>query len=354
LDEHPAGLAPFAYEWDRLATHAGAAPYLRPGWAEAWWRAFGSGERKLYVLRREGRLAGALPMQRHGDTLVSAANYHSPGFGLLTEDENVTAALARVMFADRPTRLSLTSLDPSGDSLETCRQAAVDAGYRVVIRPYQRALYIDIERSWHEYESDLGRNLLRNLRRARRHLEGKGQVRMETVHGGVDVEALLREAFAVEASGWKGLGRTAIESDPRTRGFYTDIGLWAAARGMLRLSFLRLSGRPLAMYFALVDRGVCHLLKGGYDPAYRRHSPGTLLMHAVIRECFTAGLSRIEFHGDAEPYKFCWAAAVRERKRLEAFAPTAAGRLSRVAFSYGRPLKNRALGLLGAAPDAGA
>ena len=106
---------------------------------------------------------------------------------------------------------------------------------------------------------------------------------------------------------------------------------------MLRLFFLRVNGRPIAMVYALEDGDTCYLLKGGYDPAYRRHSPGTLLLHAVVSHCFAAGLSRIEFHGGAQPYKLLWTNSVHEQTRFEAFQPTSAGWLRWATLAYIRP-----------------
>lgn len=340
-------------EWDALAVHLRAAPYLYPGWAQAWWHAFGNGRLDVRTLRRGGRLVAVLPMVWNHGVLESAANYHTPGFGILAEDNEAALTLAREVFAESPTHLSITSLDPAEETISAWRRSADETGYRVVMRSYQRSLYIDLVGSWSHYESGLGRNLLRNLRRAHRHLEHEGKSTVEVVHGDRCSDGLLQEAFTVEASGWKGAGQTAIESDARTRAFYTDVARWGAAHGMLRLYFLRQGPRPIAMYFALAHQGTCHLLKGGYDPAYRRHSPGNLLMHAVIQDCFAAGFTRIEFNGDAEPYKFCWASAVRERKRLEAFAPSFPGRMAWSNFTFVRPVARRVQRAFGIRLDAG-
>lgn len=340
---------PLSLEWDNLAVRAAAAPYLHLGWAEAWCRAFSDGEPELRTLRRDGRLAALLPMVRKPKLLESAANYHTPGFGLLAEDRESALALARDLFDDGPLHISLTSLDPEGDTLKACRQAAADAGYRVVVRPFQRSLYLDLDEDWDRYEAGLGKNLLRNLKRSRRQLELEGEVSVDVVCGGTKLDECLREAFLVEASSWKGSAGTAIQSDPHTQRFYTAVSRWAAERGMLRLFFLRIGRRPLAMYLALQDHGVCYLHKGGYDPAFGRYSPGKMLLHEVLRDCFMGGVKRIEFNGDAEPYKFCWTGAVREYQRFDAFAPSMAGQLAWAAHAYSRPVTHhlrRGLGLM--------
>lgn len=338
-----------AAEWADLATRLAAPPHLQSGWAEAWWRAFGLGTPELRTLRREGRLVGILPIARRNKLLESPANYHTPGFGLLAEDPIAAAALAGELFGDAPTHVSLTSLDPDGGSLEAFRVAAEDAGYRVVIRPFTRSLYLDVDGDWQGYERGLSRNLLRDLRKSMRGLEHEGKVSVDVMHGGEHLEDRMREAFVVEASGWKGAAGTAIQSDPRTQRFYTAIGRWAAECGVLRLYMLRVDRRPLAMCFALQEHGVCQLLKAGYDPAFGAYSPGKLLMHAVFRDCFENGVKRIELNGDAEPYKLSWASDSHEYQRLEAFAPSVAGQLAWAAFTYSRPVASRLRERLGLA-----
>jgi CelD/BcsL family acetyltransferase involved in cellulose biosynthesis len=221
----------------------------------------------------------------------------------------------------------------------------------VVLRPFTKSLYLDVRGTWEDYERGLSGNLLRDLRKCSRALEREGAVSMETVRGGEQLDQQLREAFIVEASGWKGAAGTAIQSDPRTQRFYTAIGRWAAGCGTLRLFMLRADRRPLAMCFALQAHGICHLLKAGYDPAYGRYSPGKLLMHAVIRECFRDGVTRVEFNGDTEPYKLSWTDTAHEYQRLEAFAPTVAGQLAWAAFTYSRPVASRLRERLGLPPQ---
>lgn len=335
------------HEWDDLAGRLRVPPYQQPGWTQAWWRAFGNGETELHTLRKDGRLTALLPMMRRNKILESPANCHTPAFNLLAEDRHGTEALARALFESEPTHVSITSLDQSHPTLAACLDAAEEAGYRVVVKPFQRSLYIDVSGDWLAYQSALGDNMVRNLKRSLRQLEREGRVAVDVITGGEQLDERLREAFLVENSGWKGAAGTSILSDPHTQRFYTAVGRWAAERGILRLFMLRVDRRPLAMCLALQEHGVCHLLKAGYDPAYGRYSPGSLLMQSVIRGCFEARLSRIELNGDADPYKLSWAKATRDYQRLEAFAPTVAGQLAWASFTYSRPVTSRVRAHLG-------
>jgi CelD/BcsL family acetyltransferase involved in cellulose biosynthesis len=336
-------IEPLALEWEELASRVGAPPFVRPGWVGAWWRHFGVGTLEIRTLRRHGRLAAVLPVARRSGSLRSVTNYHSPLSGLLAEDRTAATELARTLFASGPRHVSFTSLSPGGTSLTACLLAAEEAGYRVVVRPFQRSPSLDLQGDLAGYESGLSRNLVADLRRSRRRLDEQGKVVVEIARGRARLEQLLGEVFAVEASGWKGARNTAIRSRPETRGFYTDVARWAAARDTLRIFLLRLDRLPVAMLYAVQEAGACHLLKGGYHPAYRRFSPGKLLMHAVVSHCFATGVSRLELHGDAEPYKLRWASAVCERKRIDAFSPTPAGVLAWAALAVAGPAVKRLL-----------
>jgi CelD/BcsL family acetyltransferase involved in cellulose biosynthesis len=340
-------LEPLATEWDELAQRANASPFLRPGWVGAWWRAFGTGNMEIRTVTRDGRLAAILPVVRRHGALRSVTNDHTPRFGLLAEDASAATELARTLFAQNPRRVSIAALDPIGLSIKACQQAADEAGYRVIVRPFQRSPYLEVKGEWQEYESQLSRNLLDDLRKSDRRLSKQGKLSVEITDGRERPQELLDEGFAIEACGWKGTSGTAIQSRTDTLRFYTDVARWAASRGTFRLFFLRLDQRPLAMLYALEENGICHLLKSGFDPAFSRFSPGKLLMRGVVSHCFSAGVSRIEFHGDAEPYKLCWADSVEEQERFDAFSSSPAGRLEWATLAHGRPMTKRVLSSLG-------
>jgi CelD/BcsL family acetyltransferase involved in cellulose biosynthesis len=329
-------------EWDRLADRTGAAPFLRPGWIEAWWRAFGAG--RLEVLREEenGRVRALLPVRRWHGALSSPSNSHSPRFGLLREDRDAGAALLDELFGRRPAQVSLGFLGALGPGLEELTEAAETAGYRSLQRTLERSPFVTVDGDWEGYERSLDGNVRRDLRRCRRRLEELGRVTLDVEHD----TANLDEALAVESMGWKRTAGTAIVSAPRTAHFYTEVARWAAASGRLRLIFLRVDGRPVAFHLALEDDRTYFPLKGGFDPAFRAQSPGRLLIHATLERAFAVGLRRYEFLGGFDAYKLRWATEAYDRVLFQAFAPSPVGRARWAAFAYGRPLAKRALGEL--------
>jgi CelD/BcsL family acetyltransferase involved in cellulose biosynthesis len=332
---------PLMAAWKDLALRCKASPYLDPGWLSCWWPAFGTGEIEIDTLWRHGRLAAVLPLARRPGQLESTANYHTPVFGILAEDDAAAASMARDLFRDAPARVTLTTLEPEGTTLQACKDAAEEAGFRVVVRPHLLSPYVDLRYGWNEYQRSLHSHLLRNLRRGRRQLEEIGPLKVEIVSGGEALEERLEEAFQVEASGWKGKTHTAIRSRTHTLGFYRRMAGWAAGHGVLRLYLLRVANRVLTMCLTLQQHGTCYMLKGGYDEEFKRFSPGNILTEALIQDCAARGIRRVELNGEAEVYKLNWARDTRQYMRLEAFAPTVAGRLAWMEFNYSRPITSR-------------
>jgi len=260
----------------------------------------------------------------------------------VAEDASAAGELARALVSRGEQVVSLAFFGPGDTGLDQFRTAADSAGYRLLLSTLPPSPYVDIAGDWGGYEDRLDGALLRDLRRRRRRLEDEGDVTFEVADGRERLGGLLAEGLAVETSGWKAARRSAISSRDETTRFYTEAAHWAAARGWLRLSFLRIDGRAIAFQYGVEEGGVYYFLKGGYDPAFHRFAPGKLLVQAMLHRAFDAGLARFDFLGGDEPWKLEWTATCRQRVIVHAFAPSLAGSLERVAITYGRPIRARA------------
>lgn len=333
-------------EWDALADRVGVPPFLRPGWFSAFADAFGSTALEVLTVRRDGRLVGVVPLDRARGVLRSLTNWHTPEFAFVAEDEAAVRALADAICDRGGRQVSLWFLNPTNPDYEICRDRARAGGRRVVARTLERPPYVAVDSEWETFESRVDAKLRRDLRRRRRLLDSEGSVSFEVLDGTERLNASLEEGFGVEASGWKGEQGTAIASSPETTAFYTQIARWAASRGWLKLAFLRLDGRPLAFHYGLEYGRTYYLLKGGYDPAYRRFAPGKLLVAFMIERAFAESLQRFDFGGEDEPFKAEWASGHRELALLQLFAPSVGGLIEWTAYAYGRPLAKRVVTLV--------
>lgn len=334
--------------WDDLVDRSPEpCPWLRPGWVEAWWRAFGRGRLRLLTLHRRDRLAALVPLAERRGVLAAPSNYHTPAFELVGEDDDAVRELAREVFALQPRRLEARFIQPGDVTTIALRDESRARRYRVLERRLERSPFVATDLGWDDYLASLGGKLRRELRRRRRRLGEQGRVELVVEDGRGDLDELLAEGFRVEGSAWKEARGTAITSQDATAVFYRDVANWAAGRGSLRLAYLRLDGRPLAFDFAIEEDGRHYLLKTGFDPACRGLSPGLLLRFEMLERAFELGLRSYEFLGTDEPWKLDWTSSVRERVELMAFAPTAPGLVDWAANRYVRPLAVRALARVG-------
>lgn len=333
-----------AREWEQLADRVGAPPFLRPYWTLPWWQAFGRGQLAVFALRRDARLAAVVPVCLENDGMRSTTNEHTPQFGVVAEDHDAAGALVEALFATSPRKVTVAFIDGQSE-LPHWRKAAEAARYRWAVRTLLRSPYLDLATfSWGEYESTLPSDLRSEVRRRQRRLGERGEVTFEVTSGDEDLDRLLNEGFAVEGSGWKSEQRTAIESSPRTAGFYRTLAHSAAERGSLRLAFLRVDGRSAAFALGLEESGVYYMLKSGYDPALRDVAPGIVLRYELVSRAFAVRLTRYEFLGADEPWKLVFASTTRERVQLLAFPRSAGGLVRWATASHARPLAKR-LGL---------
>ncbi len=339
-----ATIEPLRDEWDDLATRACAAPFLRPGWFEAWQTGFRREGLEVLVARREGSLIGVMPLHRNRGVTRSATNHHSALFGPLAPDPEASVVLAERVFSRAGHRVSLFLLDPNADSTEALRTAAMESGCRLTEDEAMRSPYIEVNGDFDRYERAMPGRFRSELRRRRRRLEEEGRLRLQVADGTEDLDRLLDEGFRLEGAAWKRSAGTAISSRAETRRFYRELAAWAQREGLLRLAFLRIDGRPIAFDISLETPTTHYLVKTGYDPDFRHAAPGTIIRREMIARAFAEGLRTYEFLGHDEPWKLRWTSASRRRMTLRAFPGSACGRLNWVTATRLRPLAKRAVG----------
>jgi CelD/BcsL family acetyltransferase involved in cellulose biosynthesis len=344
LRTHPS-VAAIADAWDELADRTGAAPWLRPGWMEAWRRAFGRGALEVLAVHRGGDLLAVCATERRAGARVAAANWHSPAFAPLADGPEAREALAQALLPRRLAMVALRPLPAEDPAAAALRAAAAQAGCRTLASVHMRSPYVPLDGTFEAFcaRKPPGRGVLKDVRRNRRGLEAEGEVTLDVRDGTERLDAVLAEGFAVEAAGWQGARRTAIASDARTRAFYTDVARWAAPRGLLRIMLLRVGRRAVAFELCLLNGGELADLKGGYRMEYRSRGPGMIMALEVIRWAYGQGLAGYDFLGGDEPYKLRWTDQVRERSVLRIFPRSPAGRAAYRAWRHGRPAAQRAL-----------
>jgi CelD/BcsL family acetyltransferase involved in cellulose biosynthesis len=179
--------------------------------------------------------------------------------------------------------------------------------------------YIPITQSWDVYLKSLSKKHVSNLRGRAKGLHRLGAVQCEIVTGGVDLDRTLQEAFMLEAAAWKGQAGTAILNGSERLTFYHRLLNLAAEQGWLRLHFLTLDGKRIAVQIALLFHNKLYILKSGYDPHYAAFAPSLILCEMMLREAWNHHFSEVDFLGSSERWKLEWAKEARAHSWLFVF-----------------------------------
>ncbi len=251
--------------------------------------------------------------------LLGADTLHEPS-ELLAEDGDALRELAGGIASLRRT-VVLHRLPVASPSVRALKQAFRPFGLVVARTSYGHGV-IPLDEKWKLPEGRLSKRRASDLRRARRRAEGEGEVEVELLTPEVSaVNDLLDEAFAIEARSWKGREGTALAVDTERGAFYRRYCGSAAERQQLRIAFLRLGGRRVAMQLAVEWDSRLWLLKIGHDDDVKRCSPGMLLLLEVVRAAAADGLETVQLLGGIEPWTTMWTQEVDECVTVAAYPP---------------------------------
>jgi CelD/BcsL family acetyltransferase involved in cellulose biosynthesis len=317
-------------EWNELVVTTQDEPFYRHEFLRVWMTHFNPATRLEVLTSRDraGKLAAVFPLMRTRGFIcglparlsTSIGNAHSCRFDMVAEDGSAAGKrFFAHLAADKSWDVLRIADVPDGGNAWHLYRAAEQAGFPVGVWESQNSPYLPLPPSYDALLSGMSTGFKANLRRRRRRLEAMGEVRVEHVTGGADLQARLDEGFAIERSGWKGKKGTAISQDAKTYGFYSELAHTAAARGYLSLFFLTLNGRSIAFQYGLTYGGVCYVPKLGYDEAYKDCSPGLLLMEESIKNCIARGVKGFDFLGLPGGWKTRWSRQMRRHNWLYIF-----------------------------------
>ena len=107
--------------------------------------------------------------------------------------------------------------------------------------------------------------------------------------------------------------------------FYRQYALKASQQGILRLCFLRIDGRAIAMQIAVEYDSRFWLLKVGYDETFTRCSAGNLLMLHTVKYAAECGFKSYEFLGTEETWTKVWTELVRSFVNVRVYPVSISG-----------------------------
>jgi CelD/BcsL family acetyltransferase involved in cellulose biosynthesis len=338
-------------EWNETVDRAQIPhPFLRHEWVRTWWDSFGSSTRfvrsgltdrqlNIIVVREDVRIVGIAPLMRESTVvyglpvrrLALLANDHTPrtDFVVAGNGAAIYRAIWIALFSeiDQWDVLQLTQLPATSPTIAAMSRLA--SGEHLPIGRWKSndSPYLELDGTWDSYWASLSAKFRSNVRNRLTRLTQIGEPRLEILCDKLAIAAACQDAWRLEASGWKDREGTSICSDPAVEKFYTLLAGRAADRGWLRLLFLTIGGRRIAVSYGACYEQRLFLFKTGYDREFHTCSPFKLLTYFAAREGYARGLREIDFLGDTEPWKQEWTSTSRGHDWLFIFSNSRRARL---------------------------
>jgi hypothetical protein len=304
-----------ARDFDELTRHrlalddlAGAAlesnVFYEPSLAEPAARSFGAGRQLEFVLvyrsdpgapRRPPQLVGFFPFER-------IARYRGLPISALVSFKHLHCFLCTPLVRRAGAAQTLGAIfdwliGESDATLVELRSIAADGPVHQLLveelharqRPFwlgdwsTRALF----QPSHDAESYLRGAIsgpaLKEVRRKEKRLRDQGRLVWRELEPGEDARPWLTDFLRLEASGWKGRGKSALACSEDEREFFVSAAAAAHERGRLMLLGLFLDDRPLALKCNFLSGDGGFAFKIAFDETYRAFSPGFLLEIENVR-----------------------------------------------------------------------
>jgi len=320
--------------WNALVSRAGIDhPFCSFDWMRSWWESFGHGRTPHIVVAREGdEVVGIAPLMTSKGRLCgwpvrrleSMGNAHTPRFEFIIAPEAAGAReqlwnYVRGAQARHWDVVLLKQLPSNGETSADLSARAAAAKWRIGEWKSDESPYIALNGTWERYLDTLSRKHRANLRNRLNRLGKLGEVRMEVVSGGDDLEQALHDGFHIEGSGWKRDEGTAILCLEDVDAFYRRLAPRAAKAGILRLMFLKVGESRIAFAYILEQANKMYALKVGYDQSYSAYSPSKLLCYFTLQDAFERGVDEYEFLGARDDWKLEWTPRTRAHGWLYLF-----------------------------------
>jgi len=294
-----------APEWDDLVrAMPRPSPFLLHGWLAEWWRHYGDGaELCVGVVRRDGRLAGALPLVVRRRAGLRVATFMG-GRQSVLPDILLAPGAGDDVCAELVSRLDDVCDVADFHGLPAGSRTAAALGPRLDVIQRIEAPVLDLAAGWDAVYRAKTSSKKRNLhRRRRRQLAETGRLEVVRARTLAELEPALEEAFVLHAARWEGRPDGSGFATATGKRFHRAALRRLAAVDAARIVTLRLDDRAIAFhyFFALAGRMYVHRL--AFDPALSRFSPGLVNTLDAIEAASDEGLDRVEYLGGDERYK---------------------------------------------------
>lgn len=288
-----AELATYAEQWDQLCQ---SLPHKNPLMGYAWLSTYFEycttdfAQWRVLLAFEQDQLVALLPViliqaRKYGLTYQEISlpfNSETMSVDMLVHQghgQDLYDALYQAAFRAFPKArcLHLRRIDGVSASLQHTR------GHLYVQEFIENGASLRNNQSYAERKTALPKNFKSNLSKARNKLEREGACTF-AMGGPTPPAQQMQSVIDTELLSWKGPAGSAIACSEKNVQFYLKVAENLARQGHLCVHTLTLGEKVIAANMGILYAGNLLLWKLGYDEAYRKLSPGGILIEELLKE----------------------------------------------------------------------
>jgi CelD/BcsL family acetyltransferase involved in cellulose biosynthesis len=197
---------------------------------------------------------------------------------------------------------------------------------------------IELPATWAEFLASLSKSHRRQVRRVEERAESGGaELHLANAANFPQAWEILVDLHQRRR---KSLGEPGCFASQRFHDFLREASQQLLAAGALRLWWLELEGRPVAVEYMLQGGGVVYAYQAGVDPQRLVDQPGRMMAALLIRRAIEEGLQGFDFLRGDEPYKAHWRAHPRRLSEWRIVPQRAVPQLRHTAWLAGGAMKH--------------
>ncbi|MGE5499583.1 MAG: GNAT family N-acetyltransferase [Syntrophothermus sp.] len=300
-------------EWTALwLNDKNASPFQSPYWVISWWKVFGAGELAVIAAWDNEELTGLIPLYIRRDESDGKRKLVFIGTG----NTDYLDLIVREGYEETILNAFRRFLDSNKDQWDECRLTGLrecslflklNYPEHSEVNRINAAPSVRLRDSFDDYLLKLSPQFRKNIIRAESNLSKTGTLNLR-LSSEVTLNSDLNILYELHAKSWGEKNSPGVLSDSSVKKFLQE-----ACRGLLEKKFLRLyslmfDDKAIASVITFLSPAGLLYYIGGYEPEYRKYSPGSLIIYYILQELCGSGTGRFDFLTGRESYKYKWCA----------------------------------------------
>jgi CelD/BcsL family acetyltransferase involved in cellulose biosynthesis len=332
-----AGFLRLRERWNSLLSQSSNNTiFLTWEWLYSWWEIF-KDNRKLFILiaKENKEIVGIAPLLRRRVYYFKILPFYRLEFLASGEDAKDETCSIYLNFIikngreravidafvnyfkinrDKWDEINLGEIIKDKDNLILLQKFTDDKMFYKTDR-YGKCAYVNSPDSWEKYLANLGRLKRRNIRRDRKLLSKKFEVKYDVVDFDKieDLLSVLEPMKKIHQREWKSRGRLGVFASNKFTKFIEIVSKQLAKKKWLKLSYLKLDNKEVAFHYTFNYNNKIYDYITGFTPVPGKNiGVGTVLLSYCIENMINSNVKEWDFLKSGEcGWKHEWANSER-------------------------------------------